>query len=72
MTTDRDARSIQRRVDTLAAAALTMDDPSRPRIAEARGAGERLVIELTYRQLGEAGCAPCSRTKGRSTPYRSV
>lgn len=48
----RDARSVQRRLDTLAATALAIDDPSLSLIAEARGAVERLVIELTYRERG--------------------
>ncbi|HUY07899.1 MAG TPA: hypothetical protein VMW80_00390 [Candidatus Dormibacteraeota bacterium] len=49
----RDARSVQRRLDTLAATALAIGDPSVPRIAEARAAVERLVFELAYRQRGE-------------------
>lgn len=49
----RDARSVQRRLDTLAAAALAMDDPCLARISEATAAVERLVVELTYRQRGE-------------------
>lgn len=57
----RDARSIQRRLDTLAATALAMDDPSLPRIAEAKEAVERLVIELTYRERGEQRRAKAGR-----------
>jgi hypothetical protein len=49
----RDARSVQRRLDILAATALAIDDPSLPRIAEARAAVGRLVIELSYRERGE-------------------
>ena len=49
----RDARSVQRRLDTLAATALAIDDPSLPRIAEARAAVDRLVLELAYRQRGD-------------------
>ncbi len=52
MTTDSDARSVQRRLDTLAAAALSVDDPSLLVIAEAREAVQRLVLELTYRKRG--------------------
>lgn len=46
----RDARSVQRRLDALAATALSVDDPSLPLIAEARAAVQRLVVELTYRE----------------------
>ncbi|MHB8393443.1 MAG: hypothetical protein ACYDC5_02835 [Candidatus Dormibacteria bacterium] len=49
----RDARSVQRRLDTLAGTALAIDDPSSPRVAEARAAVARLVVELAYRQRGE-------------------
>ena len=49
----RDARSVQRRLETLATTALAIDDPSLPRIAEARAAVERLVFELAYRQRGD-------------------
>ncbi|MDA8332273.1 MAG: hypothetical protein M0027_13950 [Candidatus Dormibacteraeota bacterium] len=49
----RDARSVQRRLDTLAATALSVEDPSLPLIAEARTAVQRLVVELTYRERGE-------------------
>ncbi|MDA8395872.1 MAG: hypothetical protein M0T72_11680 [Candidatus Dormibacteraeota bacterium] len=49
----RDARSIQRRLDTLAATALAIDDQSLPLITEAREAVQRLVVELTYRERGE-------------------
>ena len=49
----RDARSVQRRLDTPAATALAADDPSLPRIAVAREAVQRLVVELTYRERGE-------------------
>ncbi len=52
MTTDSDARLVQRRLDTLAAAALSVDDPSLLVIAEAREAVQRLVVELTYRKRG--------------------
>lgn len=57
----RDARSVQRRLDTLAAAALAVDDPSLPRIAVAKDAVERLVVELTYRERGEQGRARAGR-----------
>lgn len=46
----RDARSVQHRLDVLMATALAMEDASMPRIAEARGAVERLVTELTFRE----------------------
>ncbi len=49
----RDTRSVQRRLDTLVAAALAGDDPSLPQIAVAREAVQRLVGELTYRERGE-------------------
>ncbi len=49
----RDARSVQRRLDSLAAVPMTADDPSLRLVAEARAAAERLVIELTYRERGE-------------------
>jgi len=56
-----DARSIQRRLDALAAAALAIDDQVLPGIAEARDAVERLVIELTYRERGEQRRAKAER-----------
>jgi hypothetical protein len=43
------------------ATALAMDDPSLPRIAEAKEAVERLVIELTYRERGEQRRAKAGR-----------
>ncbi len=49
----RDARSVQRRLDTPAATALAIDDPSLPQIDEARAAIQRLVVELTYRERSE-------------------
>ena len=49
----RDARSIQRRLDTLAATALVIDDPSLPQIDVAREAVQQLVVELTYRERSE-------------------
>ena len=49
----RDARSVQRRLDTLEATALSVEDPSLPLIAEARAAVHHLVIELTYREQNE-------------------
>ncbi|MHB8392899.1 MAG: hypothetical protein ACYDC5_00005, partial [Candidatus Dormibacteria bacterium] len=57
----RDARSVQRRLDTLAATALAIDDPSLPQIAVAREAVQRLVVELTYREGGEQGRAKVGR-----------
>ncbi|MDA8394962.1 MAG: hypothetical protein M0T72_06925 [Candidatus Dormibacteraeota bacterium] len=61
----RDARSVQRRLDTLVATALTIDAPSLPQIAEARDAVERLVIELTYRERGEQRRAKAVRRRTR-------
>ncbi|MHB1575396.1 MAG: hypothetical protein ACYCX9_02620 [Candidatus Dormibacteria bacterium] len=49
----RDARSVQRRLDILLATAAASDDPSLARVAEARAAVERLVLELTFRQHGD-------------------
>jgi len=46
----RDARSVLRRVDALAAKASTSDDPSRGLIAEVRTACEHLVSQLAHRQ----------------------
>ena len=61
----RDARLVQRRLDTLAAAALAMDDPAQPQIAEARDAVERLVIELAYRERSEQHRAKTVRRRPR-------
>jgi hypothetical protein len=49
----RDARSLLRRVDTLAKTAGASDDPSLPAIAEVRSATERLVMLLGHRQQTE-------------------
>ena len=49
----RDARSVLRRVDALAAKASTSDDPSRALIAEVRTAAEHLVSQLAHRQQVE-------------------
>ena len=49
----RDARSVLRRIDTLAATASAADDPSLPLIAEVRSGAERLVTSLTRRQQSE-------------------
>ena len=49
----RDARSVLRRIDGLAATALAADDPSAPLIAEVRTGAERLVTNLTRRQQTE-------------------
>jgi len=49
----RDSRSVQRRLDTLMATAMAVDDPSLERIVEARAAVERLVLELSYRHRGQ-------------------
>ncbi|MGO9974978.1 MAG: hypothetical protein ACLP01_19695 [Solirubrobacteraceae bacterium] len=46
----RDARSVLRRVDALAAIASASDGPSRALIAEVRTAAERLVSQLAHRQ----------------------
>jgi hypothetical protein len=49
----RDARSVLRRVDALAAKASTSDDPSRALIVEVRSAAEHLVSQLAHRQQTE-------------------
>jgi len=49
----RDARSVLRRVDTLARTAGAGDDPSLPVIAEVQSAAERLVTLLGRRQQTE-------------------
>jgi hypothetical protein len=49
----RDARSVLRRIDILAATASATDDPSRPLIGEVRSATERLVSNLMRRQQSE-------------------
>ncbi len=57
----RDARSVQRRLDALAATALAIDDPGLPQIAVAREAVQRLVVALTYRERGEQRRAKAER-----------
>lgn len=47
----RDARSVLRRIDVLAATAMATGDESVPSIAEARAAVEQVVRELSLRQL---------------------
>ena len=49
----RDARSVLRRVDALAAKASTSDDPSRALIVQVRTAAEHLVSQLAHRQQTE-------------------
>ncbi len=49
----RDARAVQRRLDVLATAALAVDDPNLPLIAEARAAVERMVVAFSYRERNE-------------------
>ena len=44
----RDARSVHRRLATLAATAIAIDDPSLPQIGTASEAVQQLVLELTY------------------------
>jgi hypothetical protein len=63
----RDARSVLRRVDALAAKASTSDDPSRGLIAEVRTACEHLVSQLAHRQQIErrSACADAPRTSAR-------
>jgi hypothetical protein len=46
----RDARAVLRRLDTLAATAAAIEDPSLARIAEARSVVERLVSEYGHRE----------------------
>ncbi|MHB8312777.1 MAG: hypothetical protein ACYDD0_05690 [Candidatus Dormibacteria bacterium] len=60
-----------------AAAALVIDDPSLPRVAEAREAVERLVIELTHRERGglpegKSRATATSRTDPGQIPLRSL
>ncbi|MDA8333222.1 MAG: hypothetical protein M0027_18815 [Candidatus Dormibacteraeota bacterium] len=57
----RDARSVQRRLDTLATTALATDDPSLPQIDVAREAVQQLVVELTYRERDEQRRAKAGR-----------
>ena len=57
----RDARSVQRRLDTLAATAMAVDDSSLPQIAVAREAVQQLVVELTYRERDEQRRAKAGR-----------
>ncbi len=61
----RDARSVQRRVDVLAATAMAVDDPSLPVIAEVRSAAERLVMVLGRRQQTEQRSAKQAARRGR-------
>jgi hypothetical protein len=61
----RDARSVQRRLDVLAAMAQAMEDPSLLRIAEARAVVKQLVMELSYRQQGEQRRAKAPRRRIR-------
>ncbi len=49
----RDARSVQRRVDTLAAAVHSVDDARLPLIAKARAAVHRILVELIYLERSE-------------------
>jgi hypothetical protein len=49
----RDARSVLRRVDTLARTARAGDDPSLPVITDIQSAAERLVNLLSRRQQTE-------------------
>jgi len=61
----RDARSVQRRLDVLAAMAQAIEDPSLLRIAEARAVVTQLVMELSYRQQGEQRRAKAPRRRIR-------
>jgi hypothetical protein len=49
----RDARSVLRRIDVMAATAAAVDDNSLELVAEAREATERLVSHLSRRQQSE-------------------
>jgi hypothetical protein len=49
----REARSVLRRLDTLTAQAMAMEDDTVPRLAEARDALERVVWQLAHRQVAE-------------------
>ncbi|HVC39878.1 MAG TPA: hypothetical protein VNH20_07920 [Candidatus Dormibacteraeota bacterium] len=61
----RDARSVQRRLEVLAATAMALDDSSLPRIAECREAVQRLVIELSFRERGEQRRSKSPRSRLR-------
>jgi hypothetical protein len=60
----RDARSVLRRVDALAAKASTSDDPSHTLIAEVRTAAEHLVSQLPI--ASKPNGAPPSRWRAAS------
>ena len=49
----RDARSVLRRIDVLAATALAADDASVPLIGEARAAAARVVDHLVRQQAAQ-------------------
>lgn len=49
----REARSVLRRLDTLTAQAMAMEDDTVPLMAEARAPLEHVVRQLTWRQEGE-------------------
>jgi hypothetical protein len=49
----RDARAVLRRIDTLSATALAVDDPVLPAIAELRVSAERLVAQLAHREQAQ-------------------
>jgi precorrin isomerase len=67
----RDARSVLRRVDALAAKASTSDDPSRALIAEVRTAAEHLVSQLAHRQQIERRSARQVRAASADRPERT-
>ncbi|MGO9955003.1 MAG: hypothetical protein ACLP50_03350 [Solirubrobacteraceae bacterium] len=74
----RDARSVLRRVDGLAAKASTSDDPSRALIAEVRAAAEHLVSQLAIASKSNgappsrwrAACADRARYRARGLSAR--
>lgn len=60
----RDARAVLRKLDTLAAQASAMNDPSVSRIAEARDLVTRLVSEYGHRQQSEQRRARAALRRG--------
>ena len=61
----RNARAVLRRLDTLAAQASALDNPSLPRIEEARTVITRLVSEYGHRQQAEQRRARAALRPGR-------
>ena len=63
----RDARAVLRKLDTLAAQAAATEDPSLPRIAEARAVVTRLVGEYGHREQSEQRRAPAALRRPATT-----